>query len=222
MTLCRNPCQIKKKIVILDIHTHKVAPQPEAVIAVTPKAFEPLEGQLYSVGIHPWDTGTDINTAEWERLEEILQEPQVVAVGECGIDILKGGPLFRQMQIFKRHVELSEKYGKPMVIHDVKAHDIIIGIKKELKPGQPWVVHGFRGKPTVAKMLTDAGIYISFGEKFNPETVKSMPPDMMLAETDESTLTIEEIIQRISEAAGREVRERIIHNSQFIIHNENS
>ena len=198
---------------IIDIHTHHAAPRLNAVVAVSPADFNPVEEQLYSVGIHPWDTGTEIAPETWTLLEETASRPEVAAIGECGLDTLRGGPLFRQMQIFKRHIDLSERLGKPLIIHDVRAHDIIVGMRRDLAPSQNWLIHGFRGKPTVAKMMLDAGMYLSIGEKFNPETIRVIPPDRLLAETDESEMTIEEIIGRISESAGRDVRGEVEENA---------
>lgn len=79
------------------------------------------------------------------------------------------------MQVFRRQAELAESLCKPLVIHCVRAHDIVIGIKKELKPRQNWVIHGFRGKPTVARMLLDAGMWLSFGPRFNPDSLEVTP-----------------------------------------------
>lgn len=201
-------------IEILDIHTHHAAPQPNAVVCVSPDRFNPIEGQLYSVGIHPWLTCDDIPDDLWERLEEAAAHPQVVAIGECGIDLVKGGPLYKQMLVMKRQIELSEKLGKPLVIHCVHAHDIVIGMKKDLKPTQTWLVHGFRGKPTIASMFCDAGISLSFGERYNDSSVGRVPEGMLLAETDESELPIEDIIIRLSTLAGRDLRPEIIEASR--------
>ena len=87
---------------ILDIHTHHPAPQPEAVVCVTPENFNPMEGQLYSCGIHPWDSAGEIPDSVWEALATAARHPQVKAIGECGLDLVKGGALFRQMQVMKR------------------------------------------------------------------------------------------------------------------------
>lgn len=199
---------------ILDIHTHHPAPQPEALVCVTPENFNPMEGQLYSVGIHPWDTINDISDATWKALEEACRHPQVRAVGECGIDLVKGGPLFKQMQVMKRQIDLSEELQKPLVIHNVHAHDIIIGMKKDMKPTQNWLVHGFRGKPTVAGMLTDAGIWISFNDKFNDAAVPQVPIDLLLAETDESSTPITEIITALSSLRGHDLTDDIVRNAR--------
>lgn len=198
---------------ILDIHTHHPAPQPEALVCVTPENFNPIEGQLYSVGIHPWETINDISDDTWKAFEEACRHPQVRAVGECGIDLVKGGPLFKQMQVMKRQIDLSEELQKPLVIHNVHAHDIIIGMKKDMKPTQNWLIHGFRGKPTVARMLTDAGIWLSFNDKFNDAAVPEVPTDLLLAETDESSTPITEIITALSSLRGHDLTEEIVNNA---------
>ena len=201
----------------LDIHTHHPAPQPKGVVSVSFHDFQPLEGQRYSLGIHPWLSDKTVSAEEWKEFERLAELPCVVAIGECGIDKLKGGPMFKQLLVMKRQIDISEKLAKPLIIHDVKAHDIIVGFKRDLNPTQKWLVHGLRGKPTVAKMLTDAGIYVSFGEKFNPETPRMVPENMLLAETDESSLPIEEIIASLSYNLKRDITSLIVENTcQFL------
>lgn len=202
---------------ILDIHTHHPAPQPMGVVSVSLTDFNPRPGQAYSVGIHPWTSQKLPNAQEWEEFDKIAALPEVVAIGECGVDKLKGGPLFKQLIILNHQIELSEKLHKPLIIHDVKAHDVIVGLKRDMPITQKWVVHGFRGKPTVAKMLTDAGIYLSFGENFNPDSLPIVPRHMILAETDESLLNIEEIIKNISAAMGEDVTELIQENTKAFL-----
>lgn len=212
---------------ILDIHTHHEAPQPHGVISIrlfggeSPgsdhKGTLPKTNltQAYSVGIHPWDTTREITADEWKRLEQTASRPEVVAIGECGIDLTpKGGPLFRQLQIFRHHVEIAERLRKPMVIHDVKAHDVIVGARRDLHPTQNWAIHGFRRKPEVAAMLLRAGCWISFGPDFNPDTLLSIPEDRILAETDDSTASIEEVIAALSVAYGKDMTEIIETNSR--------
>ncbi len=198
---------------ILDIHTHHPAPQPEAVVSVSPDNFNPIEGQFYSVGIHPWLTCDEIPDELWDKLEEAARHPQVVAIGECGIDLVKGGPLYKQMLVMKRQVELAEEVGKPLVIHCVHAQDIVIGLKKDLNPTQNWIVHGFRGKPTIARMFVDAGIWLSFGDRFNDQSVGVVPSGMLLAETDEAEVTIEDVITRLSVLSGRDMKSEIARDS---------
>lgn len=205
---------------ILDIHSHKPAPYPEGVVSLDNLETPMLEKQLYSVGLHPWNSVEEISEETFLRLEKIAESPCVAAIGECGVDLLKGGPLFRQLQIFKRQIELSERLKKPLIIHCVKGADIILGLKRDLNPAQPWILHGFRGKPALAGQLTAKGIYLSFGENFNPDALREMPEDKILAETDDSILTITEIIEAMSNAAGRDLTPQIISNISGIIKNQ--
>lgn len=206
----------------LDIHTHHPAPQPQAVIAASMSDFSPMDGQLYSLGVHPWNTQVPMSGSDWEEFERLASLSFVVAIGECGIDTLKGAPLYKQLLVFKRQIEISEKLGKPLIIHDVKAHDIIVGLKRDIKPRQKWMVHGFRGKPSVAKMLFSQGIYLSFGEKFNPETLPTVPSEMILAETDDSALSIEQIISNMSAVVGTDMTDQIQSNTMKFLFNEES
>lgn len=192
---------------IEDIHTHRWKPEWGAIENIRfswPDTDPPLDtlqaGQLYSVGVHPWDASFQTDTEFWEEFEKLAKSSSVAAIGECGVDLKNSdAPLFRQLQVFRRQIEISERLCKPMIIHDVKGDDIICGLRRDLKPLQPWAIHGFRGKPAAAQALLRAGCYLSFGEKFNPETVKSIPNDRILAETDESELEISDIICRLAE-----------------------
>jgi len=204
---------------IIDIHTHKAAPLPEGIISIRlsfhdSNPAELYDTQAYSVGIHPWDTGHDTIEDSWESLEQLASGPNVIAIGECGIDLLCGIEIFRQLQIFKKQVELSEKLHKPVIVHAVKSYDIICGLRRDLKPAQPWVIHGFRGKPAAAQALLRSGCLISFGEKFNPDTLASMPLNRILAETDESDLSIDRIITRLSQVRGVDLTDTIKANSE--------
>lgn len=220
MTRCREELDFLTRFTmerILDIHTHRPAPQPEALVCVSPADFNPEERQFYSVGIHPWETHSGISGETWELFEKVCTHPQVLAIGECGIDKMKGGPLFLQMQAMKRQIDLSERLRKPLVIHNVHAQDIIIGLKKDLKPKQHWMVHGFRGKPTVAKIITDAGIWLSFGPMFNDTSVPAVPEGLILAETDDSTEGIESVITKLSALRGKNLTETIALNSSVFL-----
>lgn len=186
---------------LLDLHTHLPAPKPEAIISVEPDDFRAdIPDQLWSVGYHPWNLPpAGLSQAHIDRLIEIASLPLVVAIGEAGIDKAHPGaaPLFAQINTFRKHVEISESLGKPLIVHCVKAHDIIIAIHKELKPMQQWIIHGFRGKPSIAELFIRQGIGLSFGEHFSAEAIGIVPANLLYAETDESTLPIEQIIDNL-------------------------
>lgn len=203
---------------ILDLHTHLPAPRPEAIISCSPSeipAPDAFPGQYYSVGFHPWSVKMPgLSTNDMQMLRDAALRPDVVAIGEAGIDKAREGvaPLFAQMLAFKAQIEVSEALSLPMIIHCVKAHDIIIGLRKEYNPRQRWIIHGFRGKPTILRMLLEAGIDVSYGEQFNAETVAATPPERIFAETDETTLPIEDIIAALSRA-NPQITKELVHNN---------
>ena len=179
-----------------NIHCHDRSRYREAVINIYPDE-EIIEGAYHSVGIHPWHT-SKVDNSTIENLKYLASHPQIVAIGETGLDTLRGASLDIQTEIFLLHVTLSEQHQKPLIIHCVKAFNEIIALKKRLRPTMPWIIHGFRGKPQLAQQLLDNGFYISLGEKFNTETATIIPSNRLLFETDESMLNISSIKDNIN------------------------
>lgn len=179
-----------------DIHTHNPAAVSPSVISVEPGA-EFIAGKRYSVGIHPYSlSGGDVPPIK--RLIEDAERPEVVAIGETGIDKLRGGPIDRQIEILEIHAELSERFEKPLILHVVKGFAEVIAVKRKIKPRQRWIVHGFRGKPELARELLRHGFDISLGERFNKDTAAMIPADRLWVETDISPVSITEIAARIA------------------------
>ena len=185
-------------MVYYDIHTHHAPVHPEDVAIVNglDPALSAGTGLLHSVGIHPWYI---YNVKE--QLAELKRQavlPDVVAIGETGLDKGVETPLKLQQKIFKTSVSLAENLGLFVIIHCVKAWDELIALKKELKPHVPWIIHGFRGNATLAKQLIRHGFYLSFGYRFNPEAVHAAWPDYLFVETDDRETGIRTIYQNLS------------------------
>lgn len=163
-----------------DSHTHALV--HNAVVNRFPHQPMP-PGYIYSVGIHPWHAA-DATPDHWQWLEQAAQRPDVVAIGEAGLDKLCSTPLAIQTEAFMRQAQLSERVGKPLIIHNVRANQEILDLHTRLRPTQPWVLHGFRGKPQLAQMFLDHGFHISLGPRHNPATAAIIPPERLLRETD--------------------------------------
>ena len=83
----------------------------------------------------------------------------------------------------------------------------------------PWIFHGFRGKPAAAEQLLKSGVLLSFGEKFNPSTVISVPDDKLLVETDTSAKPIEDIISEIAILRNQDaesVKKTVVNNALML------
>ena len=182
-----------------DIHTHRsMEADGFRIINCSPDAFAPCPGQWYSVGIHPWSLRGDIPQEVWERLQAAVTHPQVLAIGEAGLDKLTDASMALQETVFIRQAKMADAAGKPLIVHLVKATDALLRLKKELKPRVPWIIHGFRGKAQLAEELLRHGFYLSFGAKFQAEAVRTVPLSSLFIETDESLAPITETYGRVA------------------------
>lgn len=145
-----------------DIHIHTLS-GPRRLTSISPAtAITTAPGEAwYSVGIHPWDTAEPPSETDWQNMESMARDPRVAAIGECGLDALRGGTPAQQEAIFARQAAIAEATGKFMIIHCVRRYGRIMELKKLFNPSVPWVIHGFRGKPELARQLDAAGFGIS-------------------------------------------------------------
>jgi TatD DNase family protein len=153
-----------------------------------------------AVGIHPQELADDINL-----LEELAKNPNVIAIGECGLEHMeddsRDAPVARlyekQEKYFRKQIELAQKYNKPLIIHARKAVDETIQILSEYK-NTKGVIHCYTGGKKRVKKVLDLSSEWYFGFDGNltyevglEEVVKAIPRDRVLAETDSPLLTPE-------------------------------
>lgn len=177
-----------------DFHTHRLDLPPGTGIVCLPQTillrqqvWTPHPESLYAVGIHPWWTAQEDFSLEEHlaALETWLPLPQVVQLGECGLDRLHGAPLDEQVRVFEAQIERSEHYQIPMTLHIVRAFDLLLSLRKRHRPQQRWTIHGFRGKPALAQQLLDADFDLSFGKHYHPEAYALVPPSRRHRESDD-------------------------------------
>lgn len=162
---------------ISDIHTHD--PHRAGAIINWKPGIDINPAFYYSCGVHPWDA------ANPDKIDLMPESSRIVAIGEVGLDKLRGPSLDIQTKELRKWIDISERRHLPVILHIVKAFPEIIAQKKELSPTQPWIIHGFRGKPQLAAELIRHGFYISVGKKYNPESIAIIPRDRLFAESDE-------------------------------------
>ena len=179
---------------IKDIHTHVLPQEPgTALVCIGCGPMPEAQGHWFSAGLHPWDvTGHDQEA--YDNLEKLLSLPNVLAVGECGFDTLRGPSHELQEQAFVRQYELSEQFKKPMILHVVRDFDTVIRLHKQLRPTMPWLIHGFRGAPQQMHQLHSQNILLSLGPTCNPQSLHRLPPDKLFLETD-GNADINEVIK---------------------------
>ncbi len=175
------------KPLLFDIHTHRTDAPADAFVNLPMEVlsgkipFTPLPERKYSAGIHPMFDG------DWalafDRLELLSTHPQIRAIGECGLDKRSNKSISFQTKFFMQQVQLAEKLNVPLIIHCVRCWNELL---ENFKPSTiPFIIHGFRGKPQLARQLLRAGFSLSFGPFFNPESLKICPPERYYLETDD-------------------------------------
>ena len=189
--------------VFLNIHTHNFRTVSEiSVFNLDLESTCPNEG-LFSYGIHPWDLDDEkLDTENAMRiLEEKLHHSNAVALGEAGLDRHHKASFDRQMEVFEKQIDLSEKFSKPLIIHNVKCNNEMIALRKKYKPKQAWILHGFNGTEQDVSQLAENGFCFSVGEALLHEdrkirkSIMKIPIDRLFFETDTADIDVAEIYQ---------------------------
>ncbi len=171
---------------LFNLHTHLNPSEPNE-IGIRDFPFNQINPKTYySISIHPWTLSPEILFNTTDCIHAHSSDINFVAIGECGLDKLCSTPFDLQLKSFREMIEISEALNKPLIIHCVKAFNELILLKKEFKPKQTWIIHGFRGNPNQALQLINHGFCLSFGAKHNSETIKVIPLEAFFAETDNS------------------------------------
>ena len=213
-------------MIFIDIHTHHLPAKPGGFFIKNIYPSDQVEllepGGFYSVGLHPWHiANNNEHKAKLAELEQKASLPEVIAIGECGLDKLANTESQLQLSTFIEHSRVAEALNKPLIIHCVKCYNEISHLKRKMKPTVPWILHGFNGNDLIAKQLLALDFYFSLGRMiFNQEAsvgqaLSAIPPDRLFFETDEWNHPVEEVYRKYAELTGKpldEVKEKILWN----------
>ena len=184
---------------LFDLHTHCKIKEFDGIVNCTFDDDFSLFPR-FSLGIHPWDVDE-----HWEEkfamFVGLLKNPPVgsfhdrlCAIGEIGMDKLRGGDMKIQEICFMNQLTLADSYQLPVIIHAVKTINEVVTCLSRFQLSKQVVFHGFRGKPEQTAFLLSKGYYLSFGPKFNPESLRlAYQSDRMFLETDDSGMSIADV-----------------------------
>ncbi len=154
-----------------------------------------IQNVFHTVGLSPSEV---INPGkDWElKLEEYLSYPNVVGLGEIGLDYFhKYGDRNAQIEFFIRQLEIASNFNKPVIIHNRDSGDDMKGILKS-KVTSGGIMHCFSEDTEFAKEMIDIGLYISFAGNLTYRNAKNLhkvaketPIENILIETDSPFLT---------------------------------
>jgi len=207
----------------IDIHTHTpLSDYNGDVISIvdisSPTADTSISAPYCSFGIHPWFLNEENADNQLNELETLLQNNDIIAIGEVGFDALRGADMTLQEYIFEQIITLSEKYQKPLIIHCVKAWDKLLSLHKSRKVRQTWIIHGFHAHHELALQLIKHNIMLSFGCKLMTDSklqsvFSKLPINSIFLESDDATMNIIDLYR--TAAAIRNIDVETLKNEVF-------
>lgn len=132
------------------------------------------------------------------EIDALAARPQVVAVGETGMDTFRTGPEGKRAQedSFRGHIAIAKRHGKALMIHDREAHEDVFRVLEEEGAPHTVVFHCFSGDAAMARRCAELGYFMSFAGNVTFASAESLraaaqaaPAELMLVETDAPFLT---------------------------------
>lgn len=151
------------------------------------------KGIFHAVGVGPSEVTNP--GPDWiKTIEDSVKLPNVVAIGETGLDYFKQyGDKRQQIELFIQQLELAQKHSLPVIIHNRNAGQDIFEILKDRLPEKGAIFHCYSEDAAYAKQCLDAdmNVYFSFAGNLTyrnarnlHETVMNIPLDRVLIETE--------------------------------------
>jgi TatD DNase family protein len=155
-----------------------------------------------AVGMQP-NYLAEAKPGDWDRINAMLNEPGVVAIGETGLDrYWDFTPFEVQQDYFDRHIRLSQERGLPFIVHMRDCDEDILFMLRDASKRGPLsgVMHSFTGSRAMADECLAMGLYISFAGMVTfkksaelRQIATAVPDDRILVETDSPYLTPEPV-----------------------------
>jgi TatD DNase family protein len=166
-----------------------------------------IEGVFATAGMHPHDASA-FDADAGARIEELLHDPRVLAVGECGLDFFRmHSPRDDQERVFKVHIALSTETGKPLVVHVRDAWPDVLRVLDE-GSAERVVIHCFSGDADIARECAARGYWVSFAGNITypknehlRQAARSIALGRILVETDSPFLAPQKVRGRDNEPA---------------------
>ncbi|MGR6981962.1 YchF/TatD family DNA exonuclease [Testudinibacter sp. P27/CKL/0425] len=167
-------------------------------ISTTLSGFEQLQTALahrsdvsLSCGMHPLNVEDE--PFDPQRMLQLVQAPQVIAIGECGLDYYYSAEnKAKQQQIFSQQIDIANQLAKPLIVHTRSAREDTIDLLQQGNAQQcGGVLHCFTENQWMADQALELGFYISVSgiitfrnaEELR-EVIKTVPLERLLIETD--------------------------------------
>ena len=145
------------------------------------------DGIFATAGLHPHEAKEGVET-----ILPFLDDPHVIAIGECGLDYYYDhSPREQQRAAFAAQIQLAHERQLPLVVHTRDAWADTFDVFAAEGVPERTIFHCFTGGPDEARQCLDLGAYLSFSGIVTFKTATDLhaaaqlcPADRLLAETD--------------------------------------
>jgi TatD DNase family protein len=158
---------------------------------------------LAAVALHPNEAPALANAGILDEhltgIAELAKRSRVRAIGETGLDFYRtpdDAGQRAQLASFEAHIELAKQQNLALQIHDRDAHAAVLEVLRRVGAPERTVFHCFSGDAELAKLVSDAGWYLSFAGTVTfknavplREALEVIPRSRILIETDAPYLT---------------------------------
>jgi TatD DNase family protein len=127
-----------------------------------------------------------------EGLRLLARSSRVVAWGEIGLDYhYDFSPRDRQLDVFRKQLEIAAELGLPVIIHDREAHQEVLSVLRDFSGLRGVAIHCFSGDLQIAEECLKRGYYLGIGgtltfpkNKNLQDVIQRAPLEHILLETD--------------------------------------
>lgn len=194
----------------INIHSHKISDEPDVIsltniFAADAGKLEDISTGCFSVGLHPWYIRKETLEEDMAKVEKAARHPQVIAIGETGLDRITETPWDLQQEVFERHLKIAAESGKPVIVHAVKSHPEVISLHRSLRLDVQMIFHDFNKHRHLARQILNHGFYLSLKsallghERRSENLFGAIPDDRLFLETDNTDMDIREFYQIVAD-----------------------
>ncbi len=188
----------------VDIHTHQR--RGGAIELRSVESVAEVEG-FCSLGIHPWRAEA-VSDSEVAELLRAMMSAEIDAIGEVGMDALRGGALARQQELFEAQLHVAEQRGLPVIVHSVRSFESVMSSLGRFRL-RAVIFHSWIGSAEQATRAMARGYLLSVGPRTLSSSrtmngLRGVDIGHLLAETDDTEEQIESIYNRLAQEFGME------------------
>jgi len=195
----------------IDFHAHSIDSDDDIVTVFNlhqlNQKIQVKAPHYFSAGAHPWYLPTHIEETR-KSIKELSKHPRFLAIGEIGLDRVKGFPLPRQELFLEAQMQLAEEIECPAVIfHCVRSFDLFLKLLNKTSYKGAFIFHDYAANDEITKvLLSNQQVFFSLGKslmrRHTPEHLVQIPHHKIFLESDDHDYSVKEVYKSYAKLSG--------------------